>query len=115
MTSSRNWGFFYCKEFYMDNQYSFIEVKGSQDKRPKEIDVSPNHDYVIERKDIQKYEEKDENQNVLWTGWKYLERKIPKQQWTVEATAQNKENLDIILGALPDIYESLIAIQGLGV
>ncbi len=96
----------------MNEEYEFIEVKGSQEKRPQEIEISPNHYYVKERKDIQKYEEKDQDQNTLWTGWKYLERKIPKEQWVVEATAQNKQNLDVLLLAIPDLYETLI---GLGV
>ncbi len=83
----------------------FIEVIGSQSVRPSEIDVSSSAYYVYERKDIQKYEEKDEEQNVIFSGWKYLERKIPKEQWNLEVTAQNKQNLDAIMLGLTDLYE----------
>ena len=91
----------------------FYEVIGSQSERPKEIDVSSSEFYVYERKDIQKYEEKDEQQNVIFKGWKYLERKVPKDKWAFEVSAENKQNLDIILLALPDIYETLINLGGI--
>lgn len=93
----------------MDSE--FIEVIGSQTARPQEIDVTSSAYYVYERKDIQKYEEKDDQQNVIFTGWKYQERKIPKEQWAIEATAQNKQNLDAIMLGLTDLYE--ISIGGI--
>lgn len=87
----------------MDSE--FIEVIGSQKERPSEIDVTSSAYYVYERKDIKKYEEKDAEETVLWTGWKYLERKIPKEQWELETTATNKQNLDAIMLGLTDLYE----------
>lgn len=87
----------------MDPEY--IEVIGSQSTRPAEIDVTTSAYYVYIRKDIQKYEEKDEDQNVTFKGWKYLERKIPKELWTLEIAKQNKENLDAIMLGLTDLYE----------
>lgn len=83
----------------------FIEVIGSQSSRPLEIDVSSSAYYVYERKNITKYEEKDDDQNVTFSGWKYLERRIPKDQWSLETTAQNKQNLDAIMLGLTDLYE----------
>lgn len=83
----------------------FVEVIGSQITRPAEIDVTSSEFYVYERKNIEQYEEKDADQNVIFKGWKYLERKIPKEQWNLETTAQNKQNLDAIMLGLTDLYE----------
>lgn len=81
------------------------EVIGSQPERPDEIDVTSSAYYVYERKDIQKYEETDDEENVIYKGWKYQERQVPREQWSVETTAKNKQNLDAILSGLVDLYE----------
>ncbi len=87
----------------MDSEYR--EVIGSQPTRPSEIDTSTSMSHVFERKDIQKYEVKDEKQNVIFTGWKYLEKKTPIEKWQLQTAAQNKENLDAIMLGLTDLYE----------
>lgn len=83
----------------------FIEVIGSQPTRPAEIDVTSSEVFVYERKNIQKYEERDEEENIIFSGWKYLERKLSKTQWTLEVAVQNKQNLDAIMLGLTDLYE----------
>lgn len=81
------------------------EVIGSQSERPAEIDVTSSAFVVYERKDIQRYEEKDDEENVIYKGWKYKERQVPKEQWSIETAASNKKNLDAIMLGLTDLYE----------
>lgn len=87
----------------MDSEY--IEVIGSQPTRPKEIDVTSSAYYVYLRKDIEKYTYEGEGTRPSFTGWKYKERKVPKEQWQMETTAENKQNLDAIMLGLTDLYE----------
>ena len=90
------------------NENEFNEVIGSQATKPSEIDVTTSAYYVYERKDIKKYQEKDADQNVLFDGWQYLERKIPKELWQLETTKKNNENLNAIMMGLTDLYEMQI-------
>lgn len=93
----------------MDSEY--IEVIGSQATRPAEIDVDSSALYVYLRKDIKKYEEKDDDQNVIFSGWQYQERKVLKSQWIAEATVQNKTNIDAIMMGLTDLFELQLELQ----
>lgn len=88
------------------------EVIGTQKERPSEIDTTSSSDYVYERKNITEYTETDDQEEITLKGWKYLERKIPKGQWTVDVTAQNKQNLDAIMAGMIDLYE--LQLEGLG-
>lgn len=81
------------------------EVISSMPERPSEIDTTSSAFYVYERKDIKPYQEQDSEDNVLLNGWQYLERKIPKEQWIINTTALNKENLDALMLGLTDLYE----------
>lgn len=90
----------------------FREVIGSQPSRPSEIDTTSSSTVVYERKDIQKYEEKDDAQNIIFSGWKYLEREIPRDKWLIETTAANKQNLDSALEGLADTY--LLILESMG-
>lgn len=87
----------------------YREVIGSV--RPLEIDTS-SATRVLERKDIEPYEEKDEQQNVIFKGYKYKERAIPKDQWVVETTAKNKISLEAALEGMADTYLLLLEMKG---
>ena len=87
----------------------WYEVKGSV--KPAAIDTTSSQYYVYERKDIEKCEEKDENQNVTFSGYKYKEKKTPKEQWAVEAAAKTIQNVEAIMLGMTDLYE--IGIGGL--
>lgn len=81
------------------------EVKGSQAEKPAKLDVKSSEFYVYERKDITPYEEKDAEDNTLWTGWRYQERKVPREQWQLEnAAAQTEYQLEV-MGGITDMYE----------
>ena len=81
----------------------WYEVKGAV--RPAEIDTTSSQYYVYESKDIEKFEEKDDDQKVVRSGWKYMQRRTPKEEWVVDATAQNKANIDALMLGLTDLYE----------
>ena len=87
----------------------WIEVIGSPPTKPAEIDTSTSEFYVFERKDIQEYKEPD-SENVTSKRWKYLERKITRDQWLVETVKRNKENTDAIMQGLVDLYELQLGI-----
>ena len=83
----------------------FVEVLGSQETRPSEIDTTSSAYYVYERKDIQKYKGTLPGTEIEFEGWKYLERKIPKEKWQLETAANNKQSLDVMMLAIADLYE----------
>ena len=91
----------------------WIEVISSNPSRPQEVDVESSSFYVYERKNIEAYTETNDEEEVLWKGWKYLERKVSREKWILETTAKNQENVDAIMSGLADLYE--LQLEGLGV
>ena len=79
------------------------DVIGSQIEKPEEIDTTSSAIYVYERKDIKAYEGEDKEESGK--KWTYQERKIPREQWLLDQTKSNYENLNAIMLGLVDLYE----------
>ena len=81
----------------------WVEVIGSQPEKPEEIDTTSSKFIVYERKDIKPYEEEDKEQTGF--KWTYKERQIPREQWILDQTKANHEDLVALLSGLIDLYE----------
>lgn len=94
-------------------------VLGSQSEKPKEIETEISKYYVYLRKNIRPYQQLDEDDNVIFDGWKYDEAKVLNDDYTAEKVAQletaniqmqkdieqlKEDNLTLML-ALTDLYE----------
>lgn len=92
----------------------WITVISSQTSKPAEIDILSSAYYVYERKLITAYTQYSNSnpEDIEFTGWRYLERKIPREQWLLETTAQNKLNSDAIMAGMVDLYE--LQLEGIG-
>lgn len=85
--------------------YRYEWVVGSQTEKPKELDVDSSQFVVYLRKNIQEYEQKDDDGQVIFKGWKYQELVVPNEQFITTALSDQTEINDALLLSISDIYE----------
>lgn len=90
-----------------------------QEEMPEDIDTTSSTYVTYIRKDIVPYEQCDENGEVEWKGWKYLEAKISNADFVADYVKQLvQENQElrqkveeddlIIMGGLAETFETII-------
>lgn len=85
--------------------YKFETVYGSQETKPEEIDTTSSEYVVYIRKDIEPYEELDDQEQVVFKGWKYKEVAVPNNEYVAEQLVEQQECNNTLMLAIADLYE----------
>lgn len=96
----------------------YKEITGTQDERPKDIDITSSSTDVYVRKDIEQITNKDESGNER-KEWHYKEAVLTKEEYeslapflSIEAKQDSSaNNIGILMDAVADLYEQMLSVN----
>lgn len=84
----------------------WYEVENGADERPAELDLSSSRRYVYQRRNITRVPASGEGDEFIPAHNRWEERKITKEDWSVQELLRQET-------ALEDVYEALAELAGL--
>ncbi|MBQ2635020.1 MAG: hypothetical protein IJF88_10645 [Oscillospiraceae bacterium] len=84
----------------------WYEVENGADERPAELDLSSSRRYVCQRRNITRVPASGEGDEFIPAHYRWEERKITKEDWSVQELLRQET-------ALEDVYEALAELAGL--
>lgn len=88
--------------------YIFETVYGAD--KPKEIDTESSQYVVYIRKNIEKYQETDEQDQVIFDGWKYDEAVLPNNDYISDKLKEQQETFEALMLGIADLYEMQLGV-----
>ena len=84
----------------------WYEVENGADERPAALDVNSSKRYVYQRQRIERVPASGEGEEFVPAHYRWEERKITKEDWSVQELLRQET-------ALEDVYEALAELAGL--
>lgn len=84
----------------------WYEVENGADERPAALDVNSSKRYVYQRRRIERVPASGEGEEFVPAHYRWEERKITKEDWSVQELLRQET-------ALEDVYEALAELAGL--